>query len=601
MLERILRSRSVLRLLALVFGAVAACVLTAGWRWAHAPRAWRPGEVPVAFWAWRAETPSQADVESAARETGARCLFLRAGQMDFASGRVVRVRAVSGPMPRGVELQLVYNATPQLLAEFGKVDEKALADALVETFRADSERAARDGAWVSGLQLDIDVPTRLLARYAYVLRAARAGLPSGAKLSVTGLPTWIGAAGLRDVLDAVDFWSPQFYGAEIPATADRVIPNAAPLEVARAVERVRALEKPFYAGLAAYGYALLYDERGRLLELRGDIDPARVASDGNFELVERRAFGGSVEGDGATSGVGRLAGEWRYVFRARGDTVLAGLSVRAGEQIVLDVPGSESLRAGVRGVREGAGEKLLGICFFRLPTQGDSTALGLTQVSAALRDREAESSTRVSAEAFAADAFNAEAFTVEASAEEASTKRVSHQPVEKVSNQPIEKVSNQLLITADNDGASGAVYGDGALTVTLRVARGSVRGVTRLEGFDKFETLCETFEGAGGNGARSGAGQSDAMGDKTERDDSTQNDAGRDGQSQMALRPCSAARAVVVRLGARAWPMGARARAGLSFEGDLPARIPAAVAVVRDDGRVWERLESLSTKAAEAR
>jgi hypothetical protein len=326
-----------------------------------------------------------------------------------------------------------------------------------------------------------------------------------------------------------------------------------------------------------------------------------VASDGNFELVERRAFGGSVEGDGATSGVGRLAGEWRYVFRARGDTVLAGLSVRAGEQIVLDVPGSESLRAGVRGVREGAGEKLLGICFFRLPTQGDSTALGLTQVSAALRDREAESSTRVSAEAFAADAFNAEAFTVEASAEEASTKRVSHQPVEKVSNQPIEKVSNQLLITADNDGASGAVYGDGALTVTLRVARGSVRGVTRLEGFDKFETLCETFEGAGGNGARSGAGQSDAMGDKTERDDSTQNDAGRDGQSQMALRPCSAARAVVVRLGARAWPMGARARAGLSFEGDLPARIPAAVAVVRDDGRVWERLESLSTKAAEAR
>ena len=541
MLARFFYSRFVLRLLAASAGALAVAALTAGWRWSRAPRVWRPGEPAVAFWAWRNETPAQADVDRAARETGARTLFLRAGQMDSDAGRLARVRAVSGRMPRGVPLHLVYNATPRLLAEFARVEESALASAFAETFRADSSRAARDGATVAGLQLDVDVPTRLLPRYARVLRAVRASLPRDSQLSVTGLPTWVGSGGLGGVLDAVDFWTPQFYGAEIPATADRVVPIASPERIARAVARVRELGKPFYAGLAAYGYALVYDARGRLVELRGDIDPARVASDARLELVGRGAFGAGVEGDGAGArGAAPPAGEWRYVFRARGDTTLQGLSLRAGEQIVLDVPGSESLRAGVRGVREGAGDKLLGICFFRLPTKGDATTLRLSEVAAALEDREPEFSTNLEAKALSPDGSESEEAKGFAS-----------------------KESNRLLVTAANDGAGGALYGADALSVTLRVPRGSVRGVTRLEGFDTFETLCEESGG-------------DAAG--------------------ASLRPCSAARAGVVRLGARAWASGSRARARLSFEASVPARLDARVAVRREDGRAWERALELGVR-----
>ncbi|HEX8285661.1 MAG TPA: DUF3142 domain-containing protein [Pyrinomonadaceae bacterium] len=541
MSARFFHSRFVLRLLAVSAGALAVAAFTAGWRWARAPRVWGPGEAPVAFWAWRAETPAQSDVDRAARETGARTLFLRAGQMDADSGRVARVRAVSGRMPRGVGLHLVYNATPRLLAEFGRVEESALAGAFAETFRADSERAERDGAKVVGLQLDVDVPTRLLPRYARVLRAVRTSLPEGVKLSVTGLPTWIGSGGLVEVLDAVDFWTPQFYGAEIPATADRVVPIASPERVARAVARVRELGKPFYAGLAAYGYALVYDARGRLVELRGDVDPARVVSDRNLELVGRGAFGAGVEGDGARDrGAPPPAGEWRYVFRAREDASLGGLSLRAGEQIVLDVPGGEALRAGVRGVREGAGDKLLGICLFRLPTAGDATTLRLAEVAAALADREPEVSTSLEAEALTSDG-------TESKGADGSSK----------------KDSNRLLLTAENDGAGGALYGAGALSVTVRVPRGSVRGVTRLEGFDTFETLCEAAEGD---------------------------------PARAALRPCSAARAGVVRLGASAWRAGERARAGLSFEAPVPSRLAASVAVRREDGSVWESASELDVR-----
>lgn len=503
-------------------------LVAAGWRRAHAPRVWSPGEVPVAFWSWRAEAPTREEVVRAAAETGARTLFLRAGQFELKSGHIARVRAVAGEMPQGCELHLVYNATPRLLSEFEHVDEKALAVSVVETFRADSARAERDGARVAGLQLDLDVPTRLLARYRGVLRETRFALPAGVKLSITGLPTWMGSKDLPALLGEVDFWAPQFYGAEIPATVHRIIPIASPLDVTRDVARARELGEPFYAGLAVYGQAMVYDAVGNLVELRGDLDPARVASDSHLELVGRRAFGAGVEGDGARAGAAPPAGEWRYVFRARSDTVIDGLTVRAGEQVVLEVPGSESLRAGVRGVREAAGDKLLGICLFRLPTRGDATTLRLKEIAAALADREPEFSTSLSAGAF--DEGGA--------------------------------AGNRLVLTAENDGAVGGVYGAGALTVTLRVPCGSVRGVTGLEGFETFETLCETRNG---------------------------------------LQPCAAPRACVVRLGTRGWPAGARARAGISFEGGAPRALEARLTVRRDDGRVWERVASVSTTGAKGR
>jgi hypothetical protein len=538
--------RGVLRLLAAAGGILAATLATAAWRWAHAPRVWRPEEVAVAFWSWRAEAPAQDEVERASKKTGARVLFMRAGQLDLSSDRVVRVRAVKGRAPANVELHLVYNATPALLSAFERVDEGALASAAVETFRADSERATKEGARVAGLQLDIDVPTRLLARYGRVLKTARASLPAKTRLSVTGLPTWMdAAASLREALDSVDFWVPQLYGAEIPSTAERVVPIASPDDVRREAARARELGKPFYAGLAAYGYALVYTEKGKLVELSGDVDPARVASDRNFELVERRAFGPGAVGSGTAEGAPH-AGEWRYVYRAREDAVLGAVVVRAGERIALDIPGGESLRASARGVRETAGDSLLGVCVFRLPTRGDRTTLGLAQVAAALADREAEVSTRVTA-----------SLSRPAELKEGPT--------------------NQLQIEALNDGDVAALYGEGALTLTLRVPRGSLRGVTSLEGFDTFETLCESRS---------------EVPDDSIQDHSQQSS--RDDGRQTSPRPCGAARASFVRLGARVWDLGAGARAGLSFDGGPPASLDASVTVRRDDGGEWSRALSLS-------
>jgi len=190
---------------------------------------------------------------------------------------------------------------------------------------------------------------------------------------------------LRSTLTQVDFWVPQFYGAEIPEHVEQIIPISSPTNLDYFVAKARALDKPFYAGLAAYSWVLLYNAGGSLLSLRGDMDPAQIAVDPNLELIDQKSFEKSA----------KAGSEWRYLYRARADGVTDGLAMHAGDSLVVDVPSTESLRASAKIVRELAGEKLLGICVFRLPALDDPATLSAEQVATALSDRESSANIRV--------------------------------------------------------------------------------------------------------------------------------------------------------------------------------------------------------------
>jgi hypothetical protein len=343
------------------------------------PRAWPVAEVPIAFWAWRNQTPSEADLREAIEKTKARTIFLRAGQIDLQEGKLRRIRPVVGALPKEVDLHLVYNATRGLLAQLEQVDERALAEVIGAAYRTDTERAAQGHARVVGLQIDIDMPTRLLGRYEKTLRLLRDKLKPGTQLSITGLPTWMGSNELRTTLAQVDFWIPQLYGAEIPERSDQSIPISSSQTISRFVSQARDLDKPFYAGLAAYSWTLLYSSNGSLISLRGDVDPRMIASDQNLELIEQRPFEPPPTGAATAS-------EWRNVYRARTDGVVNDLVMHAGDLLVVDVPSAASLRVSARTVRELAGERLLGICVFRLPAIDDAATLTVEQVASALAD-----------------------------------------------------------------------------------------------------------------------------------------------------------------------------------------------------------------------
>ena len=337
------------------------------------PRTWAVGEVPVAFWAWRTQAPDEVDVRAAVEKANARVVFLRAGQIDYQNGNLRRIRPLAGTLPRGIKLHLVYNATRALLDQFETVDPNVLANEIARAYRDDAQRTLSDGADLSGLQLDIDVPTRLLKHYEQTLKAIRKDIAAGQQLSITGLPTWMESPALADVLERVDFWVPQFYGTELPTRSDQVIPISPPDSLTFFLSKTRRLDKPFYAGLAAYSVALLYSASGSLISLRGDMDPAAIAADSNLELIDQHSFDNH---------------EHRYNFRARADGVIDGLNLKAGDVLVVQLPNAESLRLAARITRELAGDKLLGICVFRLPTPDDAATLTLDQVMAALADQD---------------------------------------------------------------------------------------------------------------------------------------------------------------------------------------------------------------------
>lgn len=410
------------------------------------PRVLAVNEVPLAFWAWRTNAPGETDVRKAFAATDAKALFLRAGQMDFENGTLQRIRPVSGALPAIVDLHLVYNATRTFLRQLETLEPKTIAETIARTYQSDLLRASQDQAQTIGLQLDFDVPSRLLPRYAEIIAALRALLPPNTTLSITGLPTWAYTKEIKDVLAGVDFWIPQCYGMKFPDHLTKEIPISSPQEVAQTISRIRQLDKPFYAGLSAYSYAILYAKDGALVELRGDLDPAWAANNSDLELVESRDF----------SAPSSHASEKRYVYRATSDVVLDGLIIRAGEWLVFDLPSAETLRASARAVRENAGENLLGICVFRLPVAKDETVLSLGEMVAALSDQDCLAKTELSAKAVG---------------------------------------SKNLQLRLENRGTANASLGEDALTIEMKIPPGGLKDPPKTDGIASYETLCR-FPGA---------------------------------------------------------------------------------------------------------
>ncbi len=404
------------------------------------PRVLAVSEVPIAFWSWRTNAPSEAEINQAFTATKAQTLFLRAGQFDLTNDALRRIRPVSGELPASIAVHLVYNATRDFLRGWEHLEPSAIAANIADTFRADVARASNHRTRVAGLQLDFDAPTRLLPQYATTLRRLRELLPPSIKLSITGLPTWAHSQDINAVLAAVDFWIPQCYGTNIPTHLSQRIPISSPTDVARTIRNVRRLNKPFYAGLSAYSYAILYAQEGGLLELRGDLDPAWAAHNPSLELVERQAFKDAAS-----------VSEMRYVYRAKSEIVLNGLIIKTGESLMFDLPSAESLRASARAVRENAGEKLLGICVFRVPMEADETTLSAGEIAAALNDTPAKVATTL------------------------TLQRLPGQ---------------QWQLRAENTGTASTFLHEEALTLDLNLPAGSFKEVVSLAGFAAYETLC---------------------------------------------------------------------------------------------------------------
>lgn len=358
------------RFLIFLLGAIAGALVFV---WQH-----RPAGVPaqrLAFWYWHTPFRMSDEEKRSLERMGVDQLFVLASTISNSEAGPTPILPQrwegSSPLP----VQLVVPFDRGIVNHFEELDLDRLAQVVLEAF--ERHRAAAEAAKVpiTGLQLDFDCPTRLLPRYADLLRRVRKGLPEERKLSIAALATWLGSKEFRRVLEPLDFFIPQFYEGEMPKQLDDFKPVATADNVERGIRRAADYNKPYWIGLPAYGHALMFDAEGNLAGTLRGLSPSEAARKPNLEWVRNDALGRNGEKVGFADGFG---------------AEVAVLKTADGAMAVYEVPSAKLVRNLLRVARGEAAGACRGIALFRFPEAGEELSVPLPALEAALRGKPAE-------------------------------------------------------------------------------------------------------------------------------------------------------------------------------------------------------------------
>src|SRR5258706_462103 len=133
---------------------------------------WRPkpydGPLDVSFWYWHRPFKITRLEAQQLKEMGVKRLFVHAGTFSTTGGlHLTLPQAWMGKVDQ--QVILVFNAHTDFLRDFGKIQNHSLAATMLAQVGNSMERAKTAGINVTGIQLDIDSPTRLLEKYADLL------------------------------------------------------------------------------------------------------------------------------------------------------------------------------------------------------------------------------------------------------------------------------------------------------------------------------------------------------------------------------------------------------------------------------------------------
>ena len=362
----------------ILIGAGLLILLMGGLAW------WRERNRPmppfeVALWYWHQPfRPAPAEIK-ALRAVGIRQLFVRAGtfRRDGDRAQLILPEAWSGRAD-GLQLHLVFNFEASMVQGFAQMSVETLADSVATQIERERKRAEQAGLAVVGIELDFDCPTRLLPRYADLLHRLRPSLASAHRLlSITALPTWYGSDAVEKVQAETDFTVPQYYEPQVPKTLAEFATVSRLSLVERGLAQAGRRGYPFYAGLPAYGHALLYDEKGLLLGTYRGMNALEAMSHPAFRLD--RAFGANRLGHPATPA--SYVGEDIYDFVA---TRPAPDGRGEGFHLLYDLPTPALLSQHLAFVRKQRPHNCRGVLLFRYPEPNELATLPLPSLTATL-------------------------------------------------------------------------------------------------------------------------------------------------------------------------------------------------------------------------
>ena len=319
------------------------------------------------FWQWGAERALTRDelTDLAALPVDGICWWSGSIAMEGGSPRFhPRGGQLKGAsqIPRWVVVRIEPSCNPLLGKDVAGLRQEVLLGL---------QRGSATGP-IRGLQIDWDVPSRLLREYADFLKDLRHDLPATTNLSCTGLVTWLDAAHVDALVRAVDWWVPQCYSTDVPDDLARATALVCRVDPGAVAARCAQLGRPFRIGLPLFEQASLWNKAGKLLSAALPIAcEDALAADFDAEVARDAA----------------PAGERFIRFTAHRDLVIAGRMIPDGATLMIGEPTVSSLSMQIAAIRAQGGPWCRGVSLFRLSGAGELPCLSTTQVRTAWAPR----------------------------------------------------------------------------------------------------------------------------------------------------------------------------------------------------------------------
>ncbi|MFW5697654.1 MAG: DUF3142 domain-containing protein [Fimbriimonadaceae bacterium] len=327
------------------------------------------GPLSYGVWFWHSPYDLSAEDAVAMQRAGVDNVFVLAGTFSTDGERPQFVLPQSFASEASeMPVHLAFRFDRGYVNHFEEMQLKDQAELIAGAMAAQADAAREAGLTVAGVQTDMDVPSRLLPRYAELLEELHEELPEEWVLSSTALVTWLREPGAEAFARAVDFYVPQFYEAEVGDSPDDLTALADFDLFVSGLRAAEELGEPFYAGIPAYGHALMYDEED---ELRGTYPGLTVGDAMRHDVFELERV---TETEGGA--------ERAVVLRA----VQPGAQGEGlGWRLVYKVPRLGTTQRFLEHLRAARPSHCLGAILFRVPEPRESLVLPLAALLRAVK------------------------------------------------------------------------------------------------------------------------------------------------------------------------------------------------------------------------
>jgi hypothetical protein len=195
--------------------------------------------------------------------------------------------------------------------------------------------------------------------------------------SITALPTWLKSRAFRDVARSVDYFVPQFYESQIPRSLDHFATISRLPLFESGLSAAEAVGAPYFAGIPAYGHALVYDGHSKLMGTYHDLGVREAGRDSRFTFA--RSF--AADPFGRPADASSYCGEDIVQYDARPDE--SGGVFR----VLYDLPTPELIRRHLKAL-ERRPSRCMGAILFRYPEPSETQTVPLDSLEAAIKGAE---------------------------------------------------------------------------------------------------------------------------------------------------------------------------------------------------------------------